>query len=254
MLKAVLILVLLILIYCLTPTFYYLYFRKPPFKLATNEKRVMLSFDDGPDPRYTGRLLDILKANNIHATFFVVAEKAYKNPDLIRRIIDEGHLVGLHSLEHRDAWCESPAYQKRDIESGLEILKELGCDVSFYRAPWGHLNLTSLILAKKYGLKIILWSVMAQDWEKNSTALRVLGRLTKRTTNGSVLCLHDSGCGKAAAEGAPAHTIEAVSLFLPAMLNAGYRFVFPDSGNAVHKRQSKDIFGHGTATGGRTLL
>ncbi|MDP4132528.1 MAG: polysaccharide deacetylase family protein [Bacillota bacterium] len=231
MIKIIIYFVLLfIAIYCLMPTLYYLLIKKPPFFFDKNDKKVMLSFDDGPDPRYTDDLLDILKKNNVKAAFFVVAQKAAENPDIIRRMIDEGHLVGLHSLEHKDAWLESPVYQKRDFESGLAIMENLGCKISFYRAPWGHLNLTSLLLAKKYNLKIVLWTVMVQDWEKHSTSKRVLERLTKQTKNASIICIHDSGCGKAAAEGAPAQTVDAVAHFLPMMLTKGYEFVLPEKG------------------------
>lgn len=220
--------VLAFVIYYVIPTVLYLYLKRPPFKLSKKKKSIILSFDDGPDERYTPELLDVLDKNNVRAVFFVVAEKALKNPDVIRQISNRGHLIGFHSLEHRDAWRKGPGYQKKDFSKGLGILKELGCKVSFYRAPWGHLNLTSLILAKRYGLRIILWTVMAQDWEKESTANRVNERLKKRVEDGSVICLHDSGCGKGAAEGAPAHTVEAVSQFLPMFKNSGFEFVLPE--------------------------
>ena len=107
-------------------------------------------------------------------------------------------------------------------------MKGLGCEPKFYRAPWGHLNLYTLALAKKYGVKVLLWSVMAQDWEADSTAERVLARLRKRAKSGSVICLHDSGCGKAAAEDAPSHMLEALRTFLPEMLGEGWTFVLPE--------------------------
>lgn len=220
--------VLLFVIYSLIPTLYYLLFKAPPFSFDKDRKDVLLSFDDGPDSRYTNGILDTLKQNNVRAVFFVVAKKAAENPEIIKRILSDGHLVGLHSLEHRDAWKKSPLFQKRELSSGLVILESLGCKVSFYRAPWGHLTLTSLLFAKRHHLKILLWTVMVQDWEKASTSQRVLDRLIKRTESGSVLCLHDSGCGKSAAEGAPAQTAAAVSQFVPLMLNTGYEFVLPD--------------------------
>jgi len=220
--------VLLFVIYCILPTVYYLHIKKAPFSSAVNKKKIILSFDDGPDMRYTPELLDKLDKNNVRAVFFVVAEKARENPDLIRQISERGHMIGFHSLEHRDVWRKSPFYQVREFKSGLEILRTMGCKVSYYRAPWGHLNLISLLLSKKYGLGIILWTVMAQDWEKDSTALRVTERLRRRIGKGGVICLHDSGCGKGAAEGAPAHTVRAVSMFLPALIDEGFEFVLPN--------------------------
>ena len=215
-------------VYALVPTWYYLFIRKPAFGGSSDGKRICLSFDDGPDPEYTGRLLQILADNKVRAAFFVVAQKAEENPDIIRQICEGGHLIGLHSLEHGDAWRKSIAYQAKDFKQGLHILHKLGCNVTYYRAPWGHLNLTSTLLASKYKLRIIQWSVMAQDWEPESSSQRVLERLQSRTKSGSVICLHDSGCGKKAAPGAPEGTLKAVAQFIPLMLQNGYRFVLPD--------------------------
>ena len=215
-------------IYALLPTLFYRYCVRPPFCAAKGEKKLLLSFDDGPDARYTEVLLELLKDNGVHAMFFTVAEKAANNPELIAHIRKDGHIIGLHSLSHRDAWKTSPAYQKREFSRSLEIMKGLGCEPKFYRAPWGHLNLYTLALAKKYGVKVLLWSVMAQDWEADSTAERVLARLRKRAKSGSVICLHDSGCGKAAAEDAPSHMLEALRTFLPEMLGEGWTFVLPE--------------------------
>ncbi len=213
--------------YSLVPTLYYLFFKKAPFPPDPNGKRIFLTFDDGPDPRYTPTLLGILRENNVHAIFFVVAEKAARHPELIQEISRAGHLIGLHGLNHRDAWLTTPAGQKRDFEQGLAILETLGCDVTYYRAPWGHLNLTSLFLAKQHQLNVMLWTVMAEDWEAESISGRILKRLFKRVRNGSVICLHDSGCGKGAAPGAPEHTVKAVAEFVPRMLGRGFQFVLP---------------------------
>lgn len=219
--------VLFYISYCLLPTLFYRHIKKPPFALTEDKKVLMLSFDDGPDPRYTDKLLHILKDNGITAAFFVVAEKAAEYPDILKNIKSAGHFIGLHSLEHRDAWLTGPFYQKKEFERSLAILKNLGCNISYYRAPWGHLNILSLLLAKKHKLKILSWSVMAQDWEKSSTADRIVGRLLKRSKSGSVICLHDSGCGKRAAPDAPEHTLQAVSVFIPLMRKNGFRFVLP---------------------------
>jgi len=218
----------LLVIYALVPTWYYLYLRKPAIGCSEDGKKICLSFDDGPDPEYTERLLRILADYKVRAAFFVVAKKAAQNPEIIRRICEGGHLVGLHSLEHRDAWRNSIVYQAKDFKQALHILHKLGCKVTYYRAPWGHLNLTSMLLARKYKLRIIQWSVMAQDWEAASSSSRVFERLTSQTKGGSIICLHDSGCGKRAAPGAPEGTLKAVSEFIPLMLQNGYRFVLPD--------------------------
>jgi len=232
MIKIILLLVWLVLlffvIYSLIPTMYYLFCKKHPFAIDKNSKRVLLMFEDGPDPRYTISLLDILKKHKVQALFFVVAKKAADNPAIIHRMIEDGHLIGLHSFEHGDPWLKGPVYQERDFTTALAIMKGLGCKISFYQPPWGHLNLTSLWLAKKYHLKIILWTVMIGNWKKHCTSQKVLNRLIQRTKNGSVICLHDSGYGKASEAGAPAQTLDAVAQFLPLILKRGYQFVLPE--------------------------
>lgn len=216
------------LFYCILPTCYFKCLRKPCLLKNRADKQVMLTFDDGPEPRYTERLLEVLAKNHVHAVFFVVAKKAAEHPRTIRRILEGGHQVGLHALEHKSAWCKGWRCTKRDFEKSLSILDGLGCKVHYYRPPWGHFNLASLLYAKKHRLKIMLWTVMAQDWEQGSTSQRVLRRLLSRTKNGSVICLHDSGEGSGEKDGAPLATIDALSKFLPAMSMDGYEFLLPD--------------------------
>jgi peptidoglycan/xylan/chitin deacetylase (PgdA/CDA1 family) len=216
------------MLYCILPTFYYKCFRKPDFLKVDERKRLILTFDDGPDPNYTGKLLALLEKNGVRASFFVVAKKAAQSPELIRRMLDGGHMVALHSLEHKSALCKSWSYIKRDFDSSLEILGNLGCPLRYYRPPWGHCNLSCIYFFKKYHLKLFLWNVMAQDWKKGSRSQDILQRLLSRAKNGSVICLHDSGEGSGGAAGAPLETIEALSAFLPIMLQSGYQFILPD--------------------------
>ncbi|MDX9872168.1 MAG: polysaccharide deacetylase family protein [Clostridia bacterium] len=216
------------LLYGLIPTFYYKCFRKPGFLKGHERKRIILTFDDGPDSNYTGKLLALLEKNGVRASFFVVAKKAAQNPALIRRMLDGGHLVALHSLEHKSALGKGWRYIEADFKKSLEILGELGCSLRYYRPPWGHFNLASIYFAKKHRLKLLLWNVMAQDWEQDSRAQDILHRLLSRTKNGAVICLHDSGESSGGARGAPLETIEALSSFLPIMLQRGYQFALPD--------------------------
>ncbi|HML47538.1 MAG TPA: polysaccharide deacetylase family protein [Clostridia bacterium] len=230
---------LLFTVYCWIPTAYFLHFKRPPRSPNPGDRALMLTFDDGPDPRYTERLLGILEKNGVRAVFFVVAEKAAQCPGILSKIAGAGHGIGLHSLEHRDAWLSGPAYQKKEFERSLAIMEGLGCKAAYYRAPWGHLNLTSLALARKHRLKIMLWTVMAQDWEKASTSQRILERLFKRVKGGSVICLHDAGGDRRAAPGAAEHTLQAVAEFVPLMLKKGFRFVLPEGCGAMGKEMSR---------------
>lgn len=218
---------LLFLLYCAIPTLALRCSHIYTQCLNKTDKTILLTFDDGPDPRYTERLLNILAHNNVRVIFFLVAEKAKKNPELVRRILTDGHLVGFHSSKHTFQWFARPASVKKDFSEGLEVLKGLGCQVNYYRPPWGLFSLTSIFLVRKYHLTTVLWTTMAGDWQKKSRTQRILKKLMKSVKQGAIICLHDSGCGVGSAEGAPEYTLQAVQNFLPAMKNKGYQFVLP---------------------------
>ena len=99
---------------------------------------LFLSFDDGPDPRYTESLLDLLATRHIRASFFVVARFAEQNPQIILRMKQDGHLIGLHSAEHISAYLMTPSYAAWDFQRSIEVLQGLGVRPAFYRPPWGH--------------------------------------------------------------------------------------------------------------------
>lgn len=182
--------------------------------------KLFLSFDDGPDGTYTPVLLDLLKTHGVRASFFVVAEFAKRHPELIARMSDEGHLVGFHSNRHRNAYFLSPATTAEDFADGLGILRNQGVEIRYFRPPWGNINLSSLFWMRKYGLRLTLWDVMAQDWRGDLTTEDIQRRLQRRTFPGAVICLHD-GRGQNAA---PGRTIEALASQIPLWLSMGYRF------------------------------
>ena len=182
------------------------------------QKNIYLTFDDGPGP-YTGQLLDLLKDYDIKAAFFVVAQSAAEHPDLIARMQEEGHIVGVHSLNHRSAMVQTPEQTRRDLAESVEILSGLDVNVRFYRPPWGHVNWETLRQVKKMGLTKVLWHVMAQDWLEDITSEEIQYRLLKRTGRGDIICLHD-GRGK---EGAPGRMLEALAATIPVWLEEGWQ-------------------------------
>ena len=103
------------IIHSIIPTYYHKYFNSNTIK-QTNGNGMLLTFDDGPDIAYTEQLLDLLKKHEVKAVFFVVTKNVKKYPHLIKRIIEEGHEIGLHSLEHKNAWLYSYFYTKKDFE------------------------------------------------------------------------------------------------------------------------------------------
>ena len=188
------------------------------------QPEIMLTFDDGPDPAYTGRLLDLLDSYGIKAAFFTVGSFASANPKLIRRMKDGGHTVGLHSYSHRSAYLMSAAQTRRDLSMSAAAVMRLGINPRFYRPPWGHTTPALQQAASNLGIMPVFWSVMAQDWQADLDSDEIASRLLCRTVPGSIICLHD-GRGKNCA---PGRTIAALEKVLPIWLKDGYRFVTPE--------------------------
>lgn len=212
---------IIILLYSVIPTFYLKFKGTPIVNVIKDEKFLSLTFDDGPDEKYTEKLLDLLKKYNVKATFFVVAKFAEKNHVIIKRMEEEGHTIGLHSLEHQNGLLRGPIYTNKDFEESIKIAKGLNIQVKSFRPPWGHLNLTTLSNLKKYNLKLVLWDVIIGDWKADISSDEISKRLLSETKNKNIICLHD-GRGE---NKAPLRTIEALEKTLPIWLNEGYKFI-----------------------------
>jgi Predicted xylanase/chitin deacetylase len=184
-----------------------------------SEKIIYLTFDDGPS-EYTNELLDLLNKYDVKASFFMVGLFVSEYPEVVKRVHDEGHLIGIHSLEHRSALLCSPAYTNRDFQETLTIMGNLGVEPKYYRGPWGEVNLWSIMNTNIHGLERVEWNVMAEDWRGDTTADIIAEKLIDRTKNGDVVCLHD-GRGK---NEAPARTIAALRKVLPQWIDEGFKF------------------------------
>ena len=183
---------------------------------------IALTFDDGPNPRYTPKLLDILKEHGVKASFFVVGKNAERYPHILHRIHSEGHVVGCHSYSHSHAWLLSPINTFRDLKRVCRVLEDqLNNHPAWYRPPWGLFKLFTLPAAKKMGLKTAYWSIEAQDWEAKTTPQHIYNTVISRAKPGSIVVLHDSG----GAPGAPAKTLEALPLIINTLKQKGYKFV-----------------------------
>lgn len=192
----------------------------PLKKLDYSTKKLFLTFDDGIDPAYTPLLLDLLNQYNIKATFFILASSVENNPEILQRMKKDGHLIGCHSYNHKNQILLSPISLKKDFEKSIKIFKDKGIDIKFYRPPWGHVRPLGIYLAKTNNLKTILWNVIVQDWEKNTTSDILCNKIINKTHGNAVFCLHD-GRGK---NGAPLKTIGALKIMIPIWKKEGYTF------------------------------
>lgn len=217
--KILLVFIITFFIYTIIPTIYNR-FVNPNIIKKINSSNIYLTFDDGPDSDYTDPLLAILSKYNVKATFFLVAIKAGLNEDLVSRIINEGHSIGLHSYDHKNSWLMTPFQMKNDFIKSLDILSNFDYPVSLYRPPWGFFNLFTNYYAKFHNLKTVLWTMSNKDWKEKTPVDYIVNNTIDSIKPGDILLFHDSGGDKYA----PQNTLLALEILIPALLEKGYTF------------------------------
>ncbi|HEY4369533.1 MAG TPA: polysaccharide deacetylase family protein [Steroidobacteraceae bacterium] len=152
---------------------------------------IYLTFDDGPDPQWTPRILDTLAAAQVPATFFVIGNAALRDPALVRRAAAEGHEIANHTLEHRHPWAMTSAQARRQVREGAQVLQDvLGRATRFYRPPHGRNRACMSDEAREQGETTVMWSLSAIDWGVMGRADRIASRL-QRIQAGDIVLLHD---------------------------------------------------------------
>ncbi|MEW9702492.1 polysaccharide deacetylase family protein [Paenibacillus sp. SI8] len=179
------------------------------FRKGAEGNEIAITFDDGPNPEYTPQLLDMLKRHNVKATFFVLGVRAQQYPELILRMHQEGHQIGLHNYSHKSNWFMLPWTVRKQVESSAaQIESIIGEHPSYYRPPWGVFNIFDLLLKKHY--TFVLWSLMAKDWRSRIGKSSLKSTLLREITGGSVVLLHDCGKTLGADEDAPVYMLRAL--------------------------------------------
>ncbi|HEV8240898.1 MAG TPA: polysaccharide deacetylase family protein [Thermoanaerobaculia bacterium] len=158
-------------------------------RVATTEPAIALTFDDGPDPEETPRVLDLLAGYDAHATFFMVGRRAEAHPQLVARVIAAGHAIANHSWDHA-------SFVRLDSRGRRERLRRtadaLGPNnVPLFRPPFGEQNVASLLDARRAGYRIVGWDVAAEDW-RDHPAEHLVARTMRRLRRGSIVVFHDS--------------------------------------------------------------
>lgn len=152
---------------------------------------VALTFDDGPQPGSTDRILDVLAELDVRATFFCVGRNAEAHPDLVRRMRSEGHAVGSHSYTHPTPGDIPITRLAREYARGRRVVADiLGYDPALFRPPHGHLTPTSAVMVRGQRLAPWLWTVDPEDWRPGVTRDHIQA-VAGRATGGDVVLLHD---------------------------------------------------------------
>ncbi|SMB92774.1 polysaccharide deacetylase family sporulation protein PdaB [Desulfonispora thiosulfatigenes DSM 11270] len=193
-------------------------------QMATKEKKIALTFDDGPDNYYTVQILDVLKRENIPATFFVIGQRCNDNPEVVKRIHDEGHILGNHSFSHPNFLKLTPEKIIKELNGTDEKINNLaGYKPAFFRSPYGSLDADKLKLVASQGYKIIAWNVDSLDWQGLS-ASEVKNNILSNTIEGSIVLQHSAGGKGEDLSG----TVTALSEIITTLKKQGYEFVTVD--------------------------
>ena len=192
-------------------------------QVASGKKLVALTFDDGPYPPYTQKLLTVLEEKQVQATFFVVGNNAKQFSEVVRLTASKGHEIALHAGEHKDFLKLSKAVLVGNISAGKKLLEELtGKPVKYMRPPHGFRDWAVMEAASDFGLKVVNWSVIPRDWT-NPGAQVIADRVCKDVAPGAIVLLHD---GDAPAQKVSRQqTIEATSIIIDELRKNGYNFV-----------------------------
>jgi peptidoglycan/xylan/chitin deacetylase (PgdA/CDA1 family) len=184
------------------------------YTVQTQEKVTSLTFDDGPDPLYTGAILDILQAKNIKATFFILGQNAKQNPDLLKRVYNEGHEIGNHGYSH--SYISKKFIDELILTDEL-IYQSLNTHTLYYRPPGGIVSKSIIKEVSDKGEILTLWSIDSRDWQ-NPGPKQIEQNVVKSIFPGSIILLHDGGENRE-------QTILALSGIIEKLQQQGYRFV-----------------------------
>lgn len=187
---------------------------------AKDGKQVALTFDDGPDAIVTPQILDILRENDIKATFFILGDRAASHPETVRRIVEEGHAIGNHSWSHpnfKEITMEEAMKQINDTQDKLNDI--IGYRPSLFRPPYGALDEEKVEAIQSLDLAIVNWSVDTMDWS-GLPAQGIMQRIHTQLKPGGIILQHTAN-GK----NHLANTIEALKQLIPDLKDQGYSFV-----------------------------
>ncbi|QHF96953.1 oligosaccharide deacetylase [Streptomyces sp. NHF165] len=184
-------------------------------RLGGEDKRIALTFDDGPHPVHTPAVLDVLRRHGVKATFFVVGQCAQEYPHLVKKIAADGHLVGNHSWSHPQLDKLSVQRVEEELGGTSRLLyRLLGAPPSLARAPYGAWDRASLRICARLGMEPVGWSVDTTDWSRPGAAT-IRSRVISGADAGAIVLSHDGG-------GNRSQSVQALEHYLPRLLEMGY--------------------------------
>jgi peptidoglycan/xylan/chitin deacetylase (PgdA/CDA1 family) len=160
-------------------------------RISTSQPTIYLTFDDGPHPIITPKILDILEQFNAKASFFFTGKNILQEPNLVKRIIKEGHAVGNHTYSHMDGWKTPPSSYLKEINQTQAILKQTGITQTIFRPPYGRIPPWMIKkIANHY--RIFMWTYMAGDFDQTINPYKVKNKLLEKVKSGDIIVFHDT--------------------------------------------------------------
>ncbi|MEU8980582.1 polysaccharide deacetylase family protein [Streptomyces sp. NPDC048309] len=195
--------------------------RHEPFlRMSARGRNMVLTFDDGPDPRYTPDILRTLRKYDVRAMFFVCGEMAVDNQDLLSEMADDGHVVGNHTWTHPLLTQLSRSEIRSEIERTCEVIDDAyGEPPVWFRAPYGAWNRAVFRVGAEFGMEPLAWTVDSLDWTTPGTDT-IVDRVESGAAPGVVVLSHDAG-------GDRSQSVRALRRYLPHLLDSGYHFHVP---------------------------
>jgi peptidoglycan-N-acetylglucosamine deacetylase len=187
-------------------------------QVETKEPVVALTYDDGPNPEYTNKLINLLDELEVKATFFTIGKEIKAHPQVIKQLVKSGHEVGNHSYSHQKMTWKTPKFIAEEINKTDELLRELGVENEIlFRAPFGFKRLTLPYILKQKKRKNILWSLDPKDYQESNPEI-IAQRIIQNIKPGTIILLHDGGGDRTA-------TINATEIVINKLQARGYRFL-----------------------------
>ena len=156
------------------------------WKKDTDQKKIWITFDDGPDKKVTPYVVNVLEKFNIKATFFVIGNQAKKHPELVELIINNGHKIGNHSFSHLNGFCTNNNKYLEDVEKAKKYI-----DSDIFRPPYGKITPFQIKNLKKE-FKIIMWDIMSWDFKENISSNKIYRNVINNEENGSIILFHNN--------------------------------------------------------------
>ncbi len=242
--KNILFLILIILAAICAVIFFALFFdqaiitrRNTVYHIKSKEKVVALTFDDGPSPIWTPQILDVLKAAQVQATFFMIGKHVQEYPEVARRVASEGHEIGNHSYDHQVLVYYTTQELEKEIKDTQTVINKVtGLTTKYFRPPKAWLTDDEKKDIRRMGYETILWSLNTKDWVSFDDRY-IVKYILAHVRPGDILLFHDSGGVFKLEGGKRKETVKAVEQLVEKLKEQGYRFV---TISGLLKLQAKD--------------